>query len=248
MVELANPPPPRRASSGIRITRRSNEQTCGTPYCTPATPYSKDRRSTHVPSEFLLMKELMIFVRKKKSACIATTWPCRVTMEEEPSVPGRSRQLSWNEYQKTNKGTCVTMADYHNYRRSFWRNRPLPSLGDPYSGLNPPPPPGGWSLVILIPGWTPPPPPCARWSLFRVDPYSGIYSTRKNFYKHIRHPGVYTITNCVMIFHFGSCVISLLIIFAFSFLPSHPIASSKKWRLMISMIVGASRLKFKLCS
>ena len=60
------PPPPRRASSGIRITRRSNEQTCATPYCTPATPYSKDRRSTHVPSEFLLMKELMIFVRKKK--------------------------------------------------------------------------------------------------------------------------------------------------------------------------------------
>ena len=42
-------------------------------------------------------------------------------------------------------------------------------------------------------------------------------STRKNFYKHIRHPGVYTITNCVMIFHFGSCVISLLIIFAFFF-------------------------------
>ena len=69
----------------------------------------------------------------------------------------------------------VTMADYHNYRRSFWRNRPLPSLGDPYSGLNPPPPPPGrWSLVILIPGWNPPPPPPLRevilipgWSLFR---------------------------------------------------------------------------------
>ena len=40
-------------------------------------------------------------------------------------------------------------------------------------------------------------------------------STRKNFYQHIRHPGVYTITNCVMIFHFGSCMIFLFC----SFLP-----------------------------
>ena len=43
-------------------------------------------------------------------------------------------------------------------------------------------------------------------------------STRKNFYQHIiRHPGtgVYTITNCVMIFHFGSCMILLFC----SFLP-----------------------------
>ena len=40
-------------------------------------------------------------------------------------------------------------------------------------------------------------------------------STRKNFYQHIKHPGVYTITNCVMIFHFGSCIIFLF----WSFLP-----------------------------
>ena len=148
------PPPPRRASSGIRITRRSNEQTCATPYCTPATPYSKDRRSTHVPSEFLLMKELMIFVRKKKSLrALPPHGLAAFTMEEEPSVPGRSRQLSWNEYQKANKGTCVTMADYHNYRRSFWRNRPLPSY--PYSGLKPPPPPPvGDPWWSFIPGWS----------------------------------------------------------------------------------------------
>ena len=40
-------------------------------------------------------------------------------------------------------------------------------------------------------------------------------STRKNFYQHIRHPGVYTRTNCAMIFHFGSCIIFLF----WSFLP-----------------------------
>ena len=40
--------------------------------------------------------------------------------------------------------------------------------------------------------------------------------------------------------------LSLLIVSAFSFLPSGAITSSKKWRLMLSMIVGVSRVNFVL--
>ena len=84
----------------------------------------------------------------------------------------------------------------------------------------------------------------------RILPLGGKrLSTRKNFYQHIRHPGVYTITNCVVIFHFGSCIdLSLLFISAFSFLPSGSITISKKYCLMISMIVRVPRVNFKLCS
>ena len=41
---------------------------------------------------------------------------------------------------------------------------------------------------------------------------------------------------------------SLLIVSAFSFLSSRAITSSRKWRLMTSMIVGVARANFKLCS
>ena len=73
-------------------------------------------------------------------------------------------------------------------------------------------------------------------------------STRKNFYHHIRHSGVYTITNCGMFSTLEHAYNSLLIVSAFSFLSSRAITSSRKCRLMISMIVGVARANFKICS
>ena len=68
---------------------------------------------------------------------------------------------------------------------------------------------------------------------------------------YIRHSGVYTIKNYVM---FSIWEHALSISFdrffsAISFLPSRAITSSRKWRLMISMIVGVARAKLnRLCS
>ena len=73
-------------------------------------------------------------------------------------------------------------------------------------------------------------------------------STRKNFYQHIRHSGVYTIKNCMMFPLWNMHNHSPLIVSAISFLPSRATMSSRKWRLMISIIVGVSRAKLKLCS
>ena len=70
-------------------------------------------------------------------------------------------------------------------------------------------------------------------------------STRKNFYQHLRHSRVCTITNCVAAWcfplnleHAKSFSFDHLCL---SFLPSRAVTSSRKWRLMISMIVGVSR-------
>ena len=90
-------------------------------------------------------------------------------------------------------------------------------------------------------------------------------STRKNFYQHIVSPhshisclSLFTNTSGTMayynhklhgVFHFGTCTIILFsIVSAFSFLPFRAITSSRKWRLMILMIVGVSRAKLKLSS
>ena len=63
-------------------------------------------------------------------------------------------------------------------------------------------------------------------------------STRKNFYQHIRHSGVYTIATARGFPLWNMHNHSLLIVFAFSFLSSRAITSLRKWRLMTSMIVG----------
>ena len=63
-------------------------------------------------------------------------------------------------------------------------------------------------------------------------------STRKSFYQHIRHSGVQL--KIAWRFQFWTMHIhSLLIVSAFSFLPSRAITRSRR-RLMISMILGVS--------
>ena len=70
-------------------------------------------------------------------------------------------------------------------------------------------------------------------------------STRKNFYQHIRHSDTIK-TCCFLLWNMHNR--ALLSVSAFSFFPSRAVTSSRKWRLMTSMIVAVSRAKLKLCS
>ena len=71
-------------------------------------------------------------------------------------------------------------------------------------------------------------------------------STRKNFYQHIRHSDTIMKTCCFLLWNMHNR--ALLSVSAFSFVPSRAVTSSRKWRLMTSMIVAVSRAKLKLCS